>query len=144
MVFLQHCELLPKNNDKEFFDSDSFCDDVSNKELLNHKKQIHIIEKTLSMLKRNFKRGCDLLEERLDRIESFLVKIAPKHNVLRVFSIEDEEEFDERIFVLKVDKETSLADRRKILTSVTDETITYCQNNNLYNLFMVTSIFIRR
>lgn len=84
----------------------------------------------------------EILKERLDRIESFLVKIAPKHNVLSVFSIEDE--LDERIFVLKVDKKTDLAERRNILTNVTNETLTYCQNNDLFVLFMETSIFIRR
>lgn len=80
----------------------------------------------------------------LSKIESIIENIALKHECINVEAVNDSDGYFEKFFVIKIDEKTTPRERRILFNKIVDEIIPICEKKGLIELFMKTSIFLRR
>jgi hypothetical protein len=80
----------------------------------------------------------------LSKIESIIENIALKHGAISIEVINDSDKYFEKFFIVKIPSEMSVSERRNVFNKIVDETIPLCEEKGLLDLFMNTSIFLRR
>lgn len=129
-----------RTENEHFFDYCSEIDDYYNIDPKNHDIILKIIDKWF----KDESQKHDTKNNNLSKIESIVNDIALKQGCISVESFNDADGFFERFFIIRIPEDFSVTKRQDIFNKLIDEIIPICEQKGLIDLFMKTSIFLRR
>jgi hypothetical protein len=84
------------------------------------------------------------LDDQLEDIEHCIKSISFKNGILDVEAIDDDEKINKKIFILKIADDVDRIERKNLFEKIVNDCVEYFEENDLIDLFMETSIFLRR